>query len=203
MPFPRPALPVRVSGLLFTLLTGAAVLLMAGIIEARRVQAGPSLDPPATYYGAIFAGSGFSPTVGMPVTATIGGTLCGQALTQLDGGQVVYAIHVSSAFTLTTCGLPGSLVTFFVNGRPMTPNALWDNSALHLHPLSPASTPTPTPTASVTPTATPVTFTPTTTHTPTPTPTPTRTHTPTATPTLTATPGGPTVNELFLPLLRR
>lgn len=189
--------------LFVSLLLGLAAIYVPLTLEASRVQAGGGLEPPATFYGPISAGGGFSPTVGMPMTATIGGVVCGQTTTQSDSGQVVYSIQVSSAFTQTGCGLPDSTITFFVNGRQMTPTAVWDNNNLHYHPLNPTSTPTPTATATQTQTPT-RTFTPSLTPTGTlPTLTPTATATITATPTQTATPGGPTTQQLYLPFIRR
>lgn len=172
------------------------------------------VGPPATYYGPVLAGSGFTPAAGMSVTAYIGSMLCGQTQTMLDAGQVVYSIQVEADDPLMTgCGAAGRVITFWVETQVMTPTALWDNSHPHYLPLgSLEATPTPTATATET-------FTPTSTDTPTPTPTRTGTHTETPTPTPTATeatattltptptptptPGGPTIYIAFLPIIRR
>ncbi len=161
-------------------------------------------EPPATYYGPLLPGEGFTPAPGMAVTAWINGNLCGGSVTFSGKGQVLYTLDVLSndPDTAPGCGVPGAVITFFVESQGMTPTALWDNTQtwyLPLAPIPPTSTPTPTytPTPTQTPTHTPTatqtptltgtpTFTPT--YTPTPSHTPTRTSIVTQTPTLTGTP---------------
>ena len=92
---------------------------------------------PATFYGAVLAGSGFAPAPGMEVTAWIDGHLCGQAQTVAVGGQVVYAINVlaegdgeGDRGTAVGCGAPGREVTFQVDSQSMASRAAWDISQL-------------------------------------------------------------------------
>ncbi len=96
-------------------------------------------DPPATYYGLLQAGSGFTPTSGMTVTAWISGTLCGRAFSQTNSEDVVYTINVEADWDAAPgCGAPGREIHFTVGGYPMQPVALWDNSQVHALDLSPA-----------------------------------------------------------------
>jgi hypothetical protein len=95
-------------------------------------------DPPATFYGPVLAGSGFSPTASMTVTAWISDTLCGQARTLEVEGQVVYAVDVQPDWTEAPgCGAPGRQVSFQVDSQMMTPTAAWDNGRLHELALRP------------------------------------------------------------------
>ena len=52
--------------------------------------------PPATYYGPVLPSENFTPKPGMEVFAWTGGVKCGQGITQLVDGQVVYSINVSA-----------------------------------------------------------------------------------------------------------
>ncbi|MGC9397019.1 MAG: Ig-like domain-containing protein [Anaerolineae bacterium] len=95
-------------------------------------------DPPATYYGLLQAGSGFTPTSGMTVTAWISGTLCGKAPTQAVDEDVVYSINVEADWDAAPgCGAPGREIHFTVGDYPMQPLALWDNSQVHALDLFP------------------------------------------------------------------
>ncbi|MEE8391306.1 MAG: proprotein convertase P-domain-containing protein, partial [Anaerolineae bacterium] len=100
--------------------------------------------PPATFYGVVLAGSGFTPTLGMELSAWISGTLCGQAQTQKVGGQVVYAINVQADWANAPgCGALGREVRFEVDLQPMRPTAWWDNgqsNELDLLPTVPTYT---------------------------------------------------------------
>jgi hypothetical protein len=90
-------------------------------------------QPPATYYGAVLAGPGFTPSIGLPVTAWVGSHLCGQARTQmqaLDGQtRLVYAIDILAEDwdRASGCGAPGRWITFEVGGQPMATDAVWNN----------------------------------------------------------------------------
>jgi hypothetical protein len=94
--------------------------------------------PPATYYGPVYAGPGFTPTAGLLVTARVNGKVCGQARTLLYGGQVVYAVNVSADGPGSTagCGAAGRTVTFEVEGRTMATTTAWDNNSVWSLPLS-------------------------------------------------------------------
>jgi subtilisin-like proprotein convertase family protein len=94
--------------------------------------------PPATFYGPVLTGAGFTPTVGTLVTARVNGKVCGQVRMQLYGAQLVYAINVSADGPGSTagCGTPGRAVTFEVRGRAMATTATWDNNGAWPLPLS-------------------------------------------------------------------
>jgi len=101
---------------------------------------GVPASPPDTYYGQVLAGPGFTPTDGMTVVAWINGKACGQGTTQDIGGQIVYVADVlaDDGVANAGCGQAGRKITFYVNGRPMTPTAVWDNSQLNELALGPA-----------------------------------------------------------------
>ncbi len=96
-------------------------------------------SPPATYYGPILAGQGFTPTAEMAMTAWVNGTLCGQSQTMEVGGQVVYSIHVlaDGPGGATGCGAPDKVVMFQVGSQTMAPAAVWDDKQLWELPLRP------------------------------------------------------------------
>jgi hypothetical protein len=112
-------------------------------LAAGDVQSPQSLQdmqgPPATYYGPVLTGQGFTPTVGMAVTAWIAGNLCGQGRTMEVGGEVVYSVHVSADGLggAAGCGEPSRYVTFKVDSRAMSPTAVWGNNRLWELPLQP------------------------------------------------------------------
>jgi hypothetical protein len=123
------------------ILIGSA-LLIAFFIRVAPAQAGPNrlLNPPTTYWGVVAAGQSFTPTVGLPVYATIGGVLCGQTAVQENAGQLYYAINVSAGSgpgSIPGCGFLGSIIDFEVGGRRYGPQALWDNSQVWEHNLRP------------------------------------------------------------------
>ncbi|MBN1148944.1 MAG: hypothetical protein JXA78_16910, partial [Anaerolineales bacterium] len=88
--------------------------------------------PPSTYYGEVLAGDGFTPGVGMPVTAWVGGKLCGQGATRLVVGKIVYVVDVLADGWggAAGCGAPGKTVTFKVGEQIMQITAAWDNRRL-------------------------------------------------------------------------
>jgi hypothetical protein len=107
--------------------------------EAAVASSFPS--PPATYYGALRAGGGFTPTAGMAVTAWVGDALCGQAETQvqeLDGGmQLAYAVDVlADGMDAAGCGVPGRTASFEVGGQRMATTATWNNDRVSRRDLS-------------------------------------------------------------------
>jgi hypothetical protein len=84
--------------------------------------------PPATFYGEVRAGDGFSPGEGMPVVAYVAGARCGQSETRLVDGRVVYVVDVlADGESALGCGAPGRRVTFETGGQMMGTTALWDN----------------------------------------------------------------------------
>jgi len=97
-------------------------------------------SPPATYYGAVLAGSGFTPTAGMPVTASVGSHLCGQGVvTDVPGYGLAYVVDVPAEDwgDDAGCGAPGRRVSFQVGPCTMFTTAEWDNNRLHELSLSP------------------------------------------------------------------
>lgn len=107
--------------------TQPITLLLKGGSTTPRVQSNQS--PPATYYGVVQAGSGFTPTAGMSVMAYVNSTICGQGQTQNVGGQIVYHVNVFAAGNENggNCGVLGRTVTFQVGARVMTTTAAWDD----------------------------------------------------------------------------
>jgi len=88
--------------------------------------------PPATFYGPVVPCTGFTPAVGMPVTASVGSYPCGQSETLEVGDQVVYTVNVfgDGPGGAAGCGTPGQPVTFEVASHVMAPAAVWDNARL-------------------------------------------------------------------------
>ena len=81
--------------------------------------------PPATYYGPVQAGPGFTPAAGLPVTAWVNGAVCGQGVTRLHRGAVYYLVHVEAA-----CAVAGMPVRFQVGERWMLTTAQWRNAGV-------------------------------------------------------------------------
>jgi hypothetical protein len=90
--------------------------------------------PPATFYGPISPTESFTPTVGMPITASINGEVCGQSTVDELNGQLIYKIQVA-ADTSNGCGVDDATITFKVGNWVMTHNHSWDNSQAWYHPL--------------------------------------------------------------------
>lgn len=83
--------------------------------------------PPATYYGVLNATAATRPAVGTPVVATIGGVRCGEAVTRLVEGRVVFALDVRAAGggASAGCGTPGRTVLLTVGEHRFT--TWWSN----------------------------------------------------------------------------
>jgi len=156
----KPSAPL-LAGTCLLLLAVAVVLplFVGGTQTSALTQGSAPGNWPATYYGPVLAGIGFSPAAGMAVTAWIEGNLCGQSSTMVVEGQVAYTVDVLAEGLggAEGCGALGRRVTFEVGSQIMEPNVGWDNSQaweLPLRPVPPASTSTPTPTPTATATAT-------------------------------------------------
>jgi hypothetical protein len=95
-------------------------------------------QPPATFYGTVRASTGFTPTEGLTVTASVAGVVCGRGETRRVEGEVVYVVDVEAAGSGETagCGEPGRQVTFAVGEQPLATAASWDNTDLHALSLS-------------------------------------------------------------------
>lgn len=98
--------------------------------------------PPATYYGQVLAGTGFTPEAGMTVNAWLADRLCGQDVTIEQEERVVYAVNVAGEGPGGSdgCGALGRNIVFQVGGQFMAPTPAWDNSQLHdlaLQPMIP------------------------------------------------------------------
>ncbi|MBN1138760.1 MAG: hypothetical protein JXM73_19405 [Anaerolineae bacterium] len=113
-------------------------LYLKGGLESMALDLIPG-EPPATFYGAVLAGSGFSPFPGMEVTAWVGDRLCGRGETMELGGRAVYRVSVlaDSSGYARGCGQVGRTVRFEVNGQAMASAGLWDNSRVWEVPLMP------------------------------------------------------------------
>ncbi len=85
-------------------------------------------SPPATFYGAVLPGDGFTPAAGLAVTAWINGVQCGQGRTLEYGGQVMYVVHVlaDGPGGVPGCGAPDRTVNFRVGSQSMATTAVWD-----------------------------------------------------------------------------
>jgi hypothetical protein len=93
--------------------------------------------PPATFYGTVQEGMNFAPVAGQTVLARIGSQVCGQGVTRLEGGQVVYVVKVAGEGEVSGCGVTGRPVSFEVGGKRMSTVGEWDNSRLWLLNLDP------------------------------------------------------------------
>jgi hypothetical protein len=98
-------------------------------------------SPPATYYGQVLSGGAFVPTPGMVVVVYVDGTACGQGVTQLVSGQLMYLVKswAEGPGSNNGCGTSDRTVTFTVNGQAMFQSALWDNGNVHLLNLAPGA----------------------------------------------------------------
>jgi len=95
--------------------------------------------PPATYYGEVQAGAGFTPAAGMQVYVWVNDTLCGQAQTRAIGGQIVYVVDVPAddGGASAGCGVPGRVVRFQIETQHMATTAVWSNDRPQALALSP------------------------------------------------------------------
>jgi hypothetical protein len=84
---------------------------------------------PATYYGAVEAGTGFTPRAGLPVVAWINGESCGTGRTQEIAGEIVYSVKVlpDGLGGASGCGTPGKSVWFTIGNQLMEPYVAWEN----------------------------------------------------------------------------
>lgn len=117
-------------------LTRSIELKLHGAGENESVSAPSQQMPPATYYGTILSSGNFTVAPGMEVIAWTNGVKCGDAVTQLIGGQVVYSINVSADGPVTPkCGKQGDLVYFQVGGHKMTVTTHWNTDRVWYLPL--------------------------------------------------------------------
>ncbi|HSH01634.1 MAG TPA: hypothetical protein VLL52_03885, partial [Anaerolineae bacterium] len=104
--------------------------------------------PPATYFGWITPTANiFTPTIGLPVTAWIDGTLCGSTTIIPWQGRLAYNLQVDSIALFgpsNNCGQDGKTVTFQVGSWTMDHNTLWHNDHAWYHPLNTTVCTTPT-----------------------------------------------------------
>lgn len=114
-----------------------AITLYLGVPEEGEQGGMGAGQPPATFYGPISPAEGFTPTVGMVVTATVEGVVCGSGVVSdgVGGGSLAYAIQVV-ADTGDGCGAPGRTVLFAVGGQTLAGHG-WDNSRAWYYPLTP------------------------------------------------------------------
>jgi len=93
--------------------------------------------PPATYYGPVLPAENFKPRPGMNVFAWTGGVTCGQGITRLVNGQVVYSINVSADGSVTPgCGREGGVVHFQIEDYKMVAAVPWNTEQVWYVPLS-------------------------------------------------------------------
>ncbi|HSH02511.1 MAG TPA: hypothetical protein VLL52_08335, partial [Anaerolineae bacterium] len=96
--------------------------------------------PPATYFGWLTPTTNtFTPTIGMPITAWIDGTLCGSTNIISWQGKLAYKLQVKSETLLgapNNCGQLGKTITFQVDNWIMDHDRLWANDYAWYHPLT-------------------------------------------------------------------
>jgi hypothetical protein len=108
-------------------LTRSITLKLHGAGFAEEAQAPAQQLPPATYYGLVLPSDNFIPSPGMEVLAWTNGVKCGQAITQLVDGQVVYTVNVPADGPVTPgCGKYGAMVHFQVGDYRMAAIASWN-----------------------------------------------------------------------------
>jgi len=112
--------------------TEPITLTLEGDTASQTAAASSVPQPPATYYGAVLASTGFTPTVGMTVTAWVEGNVCAWTKTQtqtLDGPEeLVFVVDVPAQDVgATGCGAPGRMVSFEIESRGIVYKALWNN----------------------------------------------------------------------------
>ena len=91
--------------------------------------------PPATYYGEVLAGNGFTPTLGMTVEAIIDGVSCGTGEITNTAAGLSYKIQVA-ADNGNNCGTTGQVIAFVVDSITMTTSTTWKNMQANYLPLN-------------------------------------------------------------------
>lgn len=140
--------PLFRAAVLATACTGA---LMAGTALAQ-------YQPPSTVFGSINDQAG-PVEAGIPVTAYIGGQLCGTGKTEFTGDGAakvtVYAVNVSSREDKPGCGVEGVDITIKIGDRTASQPARWRAGPVRLDVTFGNVTPVPIPTFTPAPTRTP------------------------------------------------
>lgn len=90
--------------------------------------------PPATFFGILKPTGTITPTVGMAVTATIDGQLCGESTVKSWQGTLSYSLSVVSSFEKAGCGDLGRNVVIAVGGQMYAAPQTWDNRRIWLVP---------------------------------------------------------------------
>jgi hypothetical protein len=99
--------------------------------------------PPATFYGPINTAGLVTPSLGMPVTASISGEVCGRGQVASLNGQWIYKIQVAAASQNNGCGTPGAIVNFTLGSQTTAEAIIWDNRQAQYQPLTAAPVPSP------------------------------------------------------------
>ena len=119
--------------------------LKSGEVANRTASRAAGLQlPPATFYGWVTATEGFTPTVGMTVTARIDGNVCGQTTVEALDTRLAYKVQVmaENAFAESNgCGQSGREVLFEVGDHVMEGTRRWDNRRTWFHSLPNSTTP--------------------------------------------------------------
>ncbi|MBN1919699.1 MAG: hypothetical protein JW892_00520, partial [Anaerolineae bacterium] len=87
-------------------------------------------QPPASFYGPVVGGPGFTPEAGMAVRVWAGAEVCGEGRLQEFEGQLVYLVHVEAA-----CVGPGAQLRFQVGDRWMVTTTSWSTAGIKALPL--------------------------------------------------------------------
>jgi hypothetical protein len=92
------------------------------------------LTPPATFYGELHPSAVFTPTLGAPIYARIGDTICGTGVVQEVAGALGYVVQVQANGD-GACGSPGQEILFEISGESFG-SAVWGNTQAHHRPLT-------------------------------------------------------------------
>ncbi|MCA9980129.1 MAG: hypothetical protein KDD89_04835, partial [Anaerolineales bacterium] len=98
------------------------------------LAATPHRGLPATYYGPVLTNA----TAGDLLEARIGGEVCGTAVVQTQGEDLIYVLQVVADDGMNGCGVTGRVVALTLHGRGVG-SVVWNNSQANLQPL-PAET---------------------------------------------------------------
>ena len=93
--------------------------------------------PPSAFYGTV-TGAG----AGSVIRAYIDGVQCGEAVTQMFNGAVVYSLHVASASQTPLCGTTGDTIALTLDDTPLAQTATWDRDVVQVLDIDTTQIPT-------------------------------------------------------------
>ena len=122
-------------------MTQAITLRLRGAtVGCQAAQAADMPGPPATFYGAVLPGPGFTPAAGMRMKAKVGNVICGQAETQRAAVGRSYTASRSQPTGQAprpAAARPAAPCVSRWSTRLMATVAAWDNNRVQEVPLSP------------------------------------------------------------------